>query len=435
MIRRILLSTLTVFAALLTAASAAAQSAWGCTDLDGRHAMPAVEGSDGIFFRIDPDLMMYHPVSDRSAQDLARLSATLAENGTTLIYVPLPTLGLIEPEALPPLANDLGFDHALAATVFDMTVASLVAEDVLAVNLRNALRGPTDEGPSTIPTDYRLNTEGGRRAARAIGAVIAATPGFAAMPRAAFESRVQGPLVLPSRMRDILQRHCTLTLPPAVTTAVTTTRTGGALPRTGGFLGDGTSPDVVLVGPEEIGTNHSNLAGFLSEATGLTVLDYIVDGGGAHAAISAYLTSRQFQDNRPAYLVWVNPVQNNLAARGDQPFGELVAAAGTTCTTPLPVAPGFDAQSIIVDLLSLDPGRTHTIFLDTDAAPATLAKFDVNGPSGLTRTRHIARHPGQVPTGRFYLPLTGFWPEGAQSLTVGLDVPFGLNARVMACSQ
>lgn len=435
MMRRSLIAAAAGLVALLMGEPAMAQSAWGCTDLDGRHAMPSVEGRDGIFYRIDPDLMMHHPLSDQSVEDLSRLSAALAESGTTLIYVPLPTLGLIEPEALPPLATDLGFDHALAATVFDMNVARLVAADVLAVNLRNALRAPAADGPATIPADYRLNAEGGRRAATVIGAVIKATPGFAGLPRGSYVSEVRGPLVLPSVMRDILQRHCTLTLPEAVTNAVTTTRAGGAAPRTGAFLGTGNTADIVLVGSEEIGTSHSNLAGFLSEATGLSVVDYVVDGGGAFAAISTYLTSRQFQDSRPAYLVWVNPVQNNLAANGDQPLGELIAAAGTTCRTPLSLAPGFDAQSMIVDLLPLDPGGRHTIFLDADAAPATLARFDINGPSGLTWTRHIARQHGQVPTGRFYLPLTGFWPEGAQSVTISLDVPFGPNTRVMACSQ
>ncbi len=421
--------------ALSAAAPAAAQSAFGCVDLAGRHAMPAVEGPDGTFFRVDPDLFMFHPFSDQSVADLARLSAALASTGTTLIYVPLPPKSLIEPDSLPPLATDLGFDPAIATTVFDDIVNRLVRADVLAVNLRTPLRAGGDDATAVIPTDYRLTTAGGRRAASTIGAVIAATPGFAGMPRATFSSRANGPLVLPSPMRDMLQRHCALTLPEAVVDSVTTTRTGGAAPGAGTLLGGGAAAQIALVGTEEIAATNSNLSGFLSESTGLDVLEYTVDGGGAFAAISTYLTSRAFQDARPAYLVWVNPVQHNLAAQGDQPMGELIAAASGNCRIPLPTAPGFEPQTLTVDLLALDPGRRYTLAVDADAAPATLARFDFTGPAGLTRTRHITRDPDQIPTDRFFLPLTGLWPEGVQTVTVTLDAPFGVNARVTACPE
>lgn len=420
---------------LAAAAPAAAQSAFGCSDLAGRHAMPAIEGTDGTFFRIDPDLFMFHPFSDQSVADVARLSAALASAGTTLIYVPLPPKSLVEPESLPSLATDLGFDPAIAITVFDDIIHRLVRADVLAVNLRVPLRAAGDDAASVIPIEYRLNTEGGRRAASTIGAVIAATPAFAGMPRGTFASRSNGPLLLPSPMRDALQRHCALTLPEAVVDSVTTTRTGGAAPAAGSLLGGGTAAQIALVGTEDIAATNSNLAGFLSESTGLDVLEYTVDGGGAFAAISTYLTSRAFQDTRPAYLVWVNPVQHNLAAQGDQPMGELIAAASGNCRIPLPTAPGFEPQTLTVDLLALDPGRRYTLAVDADAAPATLARFDFMGPAGLTRTRHIARHPGQLPTGRFFLPLSGLWPESVQTVTITLDAPFGVNARVTACPE
>jgi alginate biosynthesis protein AlgX len=430
-----MIRALAVLCAIAPALPAAAQSAFGCTDLAGRHAMPAVEGSNGVFYRVHPDLHMFHPFADQTVADIARLSAALAEGGTTLIYVPLPTKALIEPETLPPLAIDMGFDLAIATTVFDDIVDRLVAADVLAINLRVPLRAVGETGTAVIPTDYRLNTAGGRRAAAAIGAVIAATPGFAGQPRGTFASRADGAQPQPSAMRDILQRHCTLPLPPALIDRVTTTRTGGAAPLAGTLMGGVGTAQIALVGTEDIALTTSNLSGFLSESTGLDVLEYTVDGGESFAAISAYVTSRAFQDQRPAYLVWVNPVQNNLARWGDQPLAELTAAARDTCRIPLPVAPGFEARTLTVDLLPLDPGRRYTLYLDADAAPATLARFDINGPSGLTRTRHIARHPDQIPTGRFYLPLTGLWPEGAQSATITLDAAFGVNARALACPE
>jgi alginate biosynthesis protein AlgX len=431
MMRVIALAAISV----LMAAPLAAQSAFGCTDLDGRHAIPSVEGTDGMFYRVHPDLHMFQPFSDQSITDLARLSDALSDMGTTLIYVPLPTKALIEPESLPVRATDLGFDVSIATTVFDDIIHRLVEADVLAVNLRGPLRATGDEGPSVFLTDYRLNTDGGRRAAAAIGAVIAATPGVAGLARGTFTSRAAGTITLPSTMRDILQRHCTLTIPEAVTASATTSRTGGTLPRTEGLLGGAGAAQIALVGTEDVASFSSNLAGFLSEATGLDALEYTVYGGGSFAAISAYLTSRSFQEARPAYLVWINPVQNNLAQWGDQPLGELVAAAAGTCRIPLPAGPGLEPQTLVVDLLALDPGRSYTLYIDADTSPATVARFDILSPSGLVHTRHIQRNPDQTPTGRFYLPLTGLWPDGAQSVTVTLDAVFGVNARAAACPE
>jgi alginate biosynthesis protein AlgX len=389
-------------------------SAYGCSNLAGRHALPAIEGADAMFYRIDPDLHMFHPFADQTVADLARLSAALAARGTTLIYIPLPTTALIEPEALPPLAREMGFDHAIAATVFDDIVHRLVDGGVLAVNLRLPLQAPATAGTAVIPTDYRLNVQGGRRAATVIGAVIAATPGYAAQPRATFTTRAAQDLTLLSPMRDILQRHCTLPLPLPLAPMAITAADGAAPP-----------PAIVLAGTEEISTTHSNLAGFLSEATGLAVEEQIAPGGGAFGAMTAYLTSDAFAASPPAYLVWVNPVQHDLAAPGDLPMAELIAAAGTACTTPLTATPGPDPDALTI---TLPAARPATLLIDADA-PATAARFDVTFASGAVRTRHLTH---EAATGRFFLSLAGL-PGDAVTATVTFDTAAGPTPRAAFC--
>jgi alginate biosynthesis protein AlgX len=49
------------------------------------------------------------------------------------------------------------------------------------------------------------------------------------------------------------------------------------------------------------------------------------------------------------------------------------------------------------------------------------------------RAKSVYRHPDQVKTGRFYMPMSGLWPEGAQAVDIVLDVPFAGSARVTAC--
>ena len=421
--------------ACLAAMPAAAQSVYGCSNLSGRISMPSVEGSHGVFYRIDPDLHMFHPFSDESIARLAELSQALAALGTTLIYVPLPTKSMAMPDQLPQAARDLGFDLTIATTVHDEMQRRLADSGVLTVNLRSALRTAPEAQPSFFATDNRMTPAGARRAAVALAGVIAATPGFGALPKGRFETRSTGTTIVPSDMYNILQRHCTVTLPPVETEIFATTRfQAGAVQSDNTIFGAGTAnARIALLGTEYTGGAMANLSGFLAENTGLDVIEYAVDGGGSYAAMSSYLTSRAFAEARPAYLVWVNPVFNNLARFGAQPMRELIAAAGANCRVTVPLATGFEPNSISADLRSLEPGQSYTLFVDADGAQAAEARFDFTGADGLVTSRFITRIPAQVPTGRFYMPLAGLGPDGAQTVRIDLDVPFGLNARVAAC--
>ena len=170
--------------AALLALPAAAQSVYGCSDLSGRISMPSVEGSHGVFYRIDPDLHMFHAFSDESIDLLAKLSQALAAQGTTLIYLPLPTKSLAMPDQLPQAARDLGFDITIATTVHDDMFRRLSEAGVLSVNLRTALRTAPEGQPSFFGTDARMTPAGARRAAVAMAGVISGLPGFVEIGRA-----------------------------------------------------------------------------------------------------------------------------------------------------------------------------------------------------------------------------------------------------------
>lgn len=414
---------------------AAAQSIYGCTDLDDRHGLPSVEGDNGVFYRIDPDLRMFHPVSDDSIARLRTLSSALANLGTTLIYVPMPTKSLVMPNQLPQAALDHGFDVSIATTVHDDILRRLRLSGIVTADVRSALRVGPDMAPSVFPTDYRLTAAGADRAARAIAEAMGNTAGFADLPKGRFASTITGQETLPSAMRAALQRHCQITLPELVVDSYALSRVQGQVAASDtNLLADAvTSARVAVVGTEHVGTTSSNFAGALAAASRLDVQQYTVDAGGSFAAISSYLTSRAFQDQRPAYLIWINPVENNLAIFGDQPMRELAAAAGGNCRVPLPATPAVASGAVTAELSALDPAQPYTIYIDAEGTPALRADFAFMSSSGLLRTRTVQRHPGQVATGRFYMPLTGLWPEGATNVTITLDVAPTVPVRVTAC--
>ena len=420
--------------AAICAAPVAAQSVYGCSDLEGRHSYASIEGDGGVFYRINPDLRMHHAFSDETVAQLAELSEALASLGTTLIYVPVPTKALAMPDQLTQRSRDFGFDPGLATTTYEDGLRRLREATVQTADIRRALRAAASEPLSFFQADYRMTSAGGRRAAQAIADAMAQTPTYLDLQKGRFDTRASGFVTLPSDMRAALQRHCLMELPLVETETYASTRLQVAASDDNTLFGSGSGGSTVaLLGTEVTGEEAANLSGFLSEFSGLSVFQYTVTGGGAFAAMSSYLTSQQFQDNRPAYLVWVNPVENNLAEFGDQPMRELIAAAGANCRVPLRLLTSGDQTRVTADLTVLDPSQAYTLFIDADGAQASEARFDFLGGSGLIRSKSVVRHKDQVTTGRFFMPLSGLWSEGAQTVEIVLDAPFGGTPRVTAC--
>ncbi len=420
--------------AALWSGTAQAQSTYGCLGLDDRHAYAAVEGDSGTFFLLDPDLRLFHPLTEEAADAIAGLSGALAGRGTTLVYAPLPTKSLAHPERLPQAAFDYGLNPDLAATFYDLLLDRLRSRDIATADLRRAMRAQ-DGAPSFHLADDRITPSGATRIAAALGQTITTAPGFKDQPRAQFTTTATGSVTLDSDMRAALQRHCQIRLPDVMAEGSATIRAGGGSTGTDIFSSAATTGGIVIVTTGKAGEPTANLAGAVAQATGLETQIYAVPQGGSYAAISSYMTSRNFQERRPAFLVWLNPVEENLSDRGDQPMAELVAAATGDCGIPLPMTPGIEVGTLSADLSSLDPRRGFTLLVESEGSAATRAQFDFRGPDGTIRTRQILRHRNQAPTGRFYMPLTGLWPEGARAVEVMLDVPVSANARVSACAN
>ncbi len=385
-----------------------------------------------MFYRIDPDLMMAHGLTDGNVSALKEFSQALASQGTTLIYLPIPTKALGQPWQLPRMAGYLGYDQDVAATVYGESLDQLEGAGVRAVDARAALAAGSQVSPAFFGTDPRLTAHGARALARSVAAEIEATPGFVTLPKDQFQTSAGPKIKLPSAMRFDLQEHCQSPLPYPETPTIVM-----ALGKAPGLLFDGAEAgaQIALVGTELTGEPVTGFAAQLQELTGLRVAQYSVYGGGAFAAISSYLTSASFRDKRPAYLVWEHPIWTQLAAHGDQPMRELIAAAGPECAIALPMDFDTKANVLRAEISTLDQARPHTLLLDTDGAQANSAKFSFMDANGLRRTRTIYRQVDQLLTGRFYMPMSGLWPEGAYSVEITLDAAPGSAPRLFACRK
>jgi alginate biosynthesis protein AlgX len=410
--------------ALLCANAGYADSAYGCRALETHAAMPAVEAKDGTFFTIRPELQAFHGLGDDTIAMISDLSQALSTRGTTLVLLPVPTRAQVMSRGLPQMAFYLGYDAAASIAVYEDMMRRLKNAGVTSADPHRALRAAALAGERPFfQTDQRPTSTGTRLLASSVGAAIADHPDLAGVARGTFTSTVGEDVTLSSAMRTQVQTACQ-TQVPRVNTAVVNTTISGTVP-----------PDKsVVLGTSITSTTELNLVGFLSEATGLKTLGYGVPKGGAFAAMSSYLTSTDFQTTPPRVLIWEFPVTASLAAYGDQPLRELIAAASNSCGKDLPLTPGKSPGQLRADLGGLAAGADATLALDIGRVGVPYVRFHFTGTDGLVRTRSIYRHPDQLFTGRFYLPLSGLSPDDLQD--VEIEAPAGLDeqTRLALCS-
>ncbi len=423
-----------VLAASLAVPAGAGTSAFGCSNLETASALPSLEGKDGVFYRVMADLRMRHPMEDPVVDQMAALSEALASGGTTLIYVTVPTKSQAMPDYLPAEAADYAFDPETARLVYQDIIGRLSAKGVLAPDLLTALSAATPDEPAFFQADFHWTTAGARLAARAIAEMIVAQPAYEGLSLSEYRTVELERTAAFSTMRRTLQVLCTEELPRVEAVAHRTELIGAADEAVADiFAGGDDAVQAVLVGTSFSDSPLGNFAGFLTEFTGLDVVNYAVTGGNQFGGMTSYLTSRDFAENRPRFLIWENPIYNNLAQYGPDPMDELIAAAGQTCTTPLPVTKTGD-NSVTADLGDVSLGKSDVIFADLGTDGPREALFSLKSATGITRNATIQRSDRMLASGRFYKPLGSLWHPDLTELTVTFDRPVTEATTLTLCS-
>lgn len=418
---------------LLAAPAMADPSAFGCKFIATASDLPAVEGRDGVFFRVQTDLRMQHPIEDAVVAQLARLSDRLQDRGTRLIYLPVPTKGMAMPQFLPVEAEDYLFDPTIARALFADDIARLTAAGVTTPDMLTALADAPPNGPPFFQTDFHWTAAGSRATARAISSLIIADPTYAYLTPAIFETREGPPGETFSTMRRTLQAFCRDQLPRVEAQTQVTTRTDTAM---GGasdiFASDAEAAQIVLVGTSFSDAPLGNFAGYLSEFSGLDVVNYAVTGGNQFGAITSYLTSRDFAESPPRFLIWENPIYNNLAQYGPDAMEELITAASTRCSLTLPsTSPAPD--TLRADLSGLSIAAADSFLADAGADGARAATFRIDTASGIERRAVVQRTDRMLASGRFFKSLATLWHPDFTTLTVTFDRPLGPEATLTLC--
>jgi alginate biosynthesis protein AlgX len=411
-------------------------SDFGCSAYEFSTALPSVEGKDGVFFRTFADLRLQHPMDQRTVTMLGRLAQVLEENGTTLVYVTIPAKSQVMIDDLPQHVKDYGFDPEMAQMIYTDIISRMAAVGIVTPDVMTALQNVKGDERPFFGADFHWTSQGARAAAQAIATEIKATPAYADITPSSFESKPQGKQVAFSGMRRSLQTFCTDSLPPTETVAYKTTPVEGAVGTDNSldiFAGSDKAVQAVLVGTSFSDSSINNFAGFLSEFSGLDIVNYAITGGNQYGAMTSYLTSDEFKAQRPRFLIWENPIYNNLAQYGSAPLEELIAAAGATCTDELATTK-MDDYTLSASLTGLQIHPDDAIFADFGAEGARVASFSLKTTNGITRKAKMDRAARLRGTGNFYLGLSPFRHPGFTEISVRFDRPVTDATHLSFCT-
>ena len=432
----------TALATLIGIAPAiAADSAFGCKHLEDNPTLPSVEGKDGFFFRIFADLRMQHPFTEDTTTQMGKLAEALKAHGTTLLYVPIPTKSVTLPSFLPEEAKLFGFDEDVAVAVYADQVARLRAKGVVAVDLLSALRTDNGADPPFFRADFHWTSRGAETAAQTIGDLLKAMPEYADVTPVTYETRPMGSELAVSGMRRTLQAYCVASLPPVISAAYETVEVASAdaaldiFGDSGGGAEAGPANEIALVGTSFSDAAVPNFSGFLAQYASMPVSNFAITGGNQFGAITSYLTSREFQEERPKFLVWENPIYNNLAQFGTGSMTELIAAARNDCT-PFAGAPLIDkAQGLFEADLSDTPIAPNQVLLaDAGDNGSRDAVLSFESLDGRTFTREVHRGDRFRGTGRFYIPLESLDSLELAKVSIKFDRLSEENAAILLCN-
>ncbi len=252
------------------------------------------------------------------------MAKALEKNGTTLIYVPIPTKSQVLPELVPERAALYGFDAGIATEIYDDVVRRLNEKGVTAVDIATPMREKNRNGfgeYSFFQADFHWTAHGADVAANAIADRLKALPAYGDVTPVRFDMKEVAPPTEYSSMRELLQKHCLSHVPTVTAHTYEAIRAEDEAAGSGSMdiFGSGGEATIALVGTSYSDKPISNFAGYLENHAG--ILSTTTRSPAATSSVRSCPTSPrgEFQEQRPRFLIWENPIYNNLGQFGGAP--------------------------------------------------------------------------------------------------------------------
>lgn len=358
------------------------------------------QGPDGWLFR-DDDLAQRFSVSPATLTYLTRLNRTLASQGVTLIVAAQPPRGV----ALP-AGSVQGYTPDKVITRYHTFSAVLERHGLHVTDLATVVAVTPNY---FFKRDHHWTPEGSKESAEAAAETIRSSPAYSRSERQTFSTRAVRKEQQIGSFGQAIGHICGKN-PPAE--RLTRFRTEPERAPEGGLFADAPAPPIALVGTSNSARRDLNFAGFLEEASGLTVLNASAVGGGAEAALEAYLRSETFRAEAPTFLVW------EFATLFDIPqnpvfYRQLLPSLKGACSVQesmASVTKPLSERTVLFTPALFTPAPPETsrfLYLEFSDLSQKAFELGLTYRSGREETLSIRRSSREANDGKFFLELAG----------------------------
>jgi alginate biosynthesis protein AlgX len=397
------------------------------------------QGERGWFFRADTDIKEFFGYAAGDLSYIGRFAAALRSRGVTLVYMPVPPKGVLQPARLGgTLQMPVDFAPDVARADFEASLADWRKVGIMTVDILDAPIKMAADQDFFFSRDQHWRPVGARIAAATVRATLDADPDYAALPKTTYTTRDIGKQqAMNSTMLVALQRLCEDKLPQEKDELFETA--AGEAAAGGDLLGGDTATPVALVGTSFSDLEQFNFVGFLEEALGLEVANYAISAGGSFTSILSYTHSDVIDTAPPKYLLWENSGYDRLDGEGTTAFRQMIPAVYGYCDGDRKLAESkFDIKAggeATLPIKAAMPVSGHNFYLamragDTSTRDMMLTIDHQNGDGEFFA---ITRSDRAKLTDRFFVEFSDDIDAPVKSVTIAGQADRAIQLTVQLC--
>lgn len=411
-------------------------------DASDRWALIAEQGLDGWIFAKGELLSLARLGSARDP--LGRFAAALRGQGILPILIAIPNRLTLASDKLDPSKPEFASYQPTGVIRMHHEHARQLQEAGWEVPDLVALGESSGLGAEFFnDKDHHWSTQGARVTADAIAALVKAWPGATGIPSVAFDLAVTE-VRNPGSYRWIVLDRCGVDIPAELTKSYKAVSTSAV--STDALLGDAVPPQVVLLGTSQsrrqdydVMANRQyfedSFSALLRHALQMDVANLAAAGGGTFTSMDGWLTSREFQKNKPKVIVW--EMNDSEGFEPPATLRSLVPAVHGRCSKADAVV---QASGTVADGMRFDlpPGlsvRGTDYYLALKLTDPSMVAFDLTFHHGSRRDSLSVQRSPLLPNSKlFFAELSGSItaPLTAVSVKPAPDASGRWEARICA---
>jgi alginate biosynthesis protein AlgX len=338
-----------------------------------------IRGQDGWLFRTKQDFVSDFKFHPAMKEKFKAVQNAFAAKGTDIIFVLLPTRGIVAGDMVIP-GNPLaeGYDPKVAAQNYAAALADARSYGLNVVGITKYV----GNDKFFFRTDHHWTPGGAVQMAREIAAFARTLPSYAKLSKSAFSTGEKGPETFESTFQEPIEDLCGVKLPDAKNTIFETSPL--RVNNEKDLFGDSPAPQVVLVGTSNSNPDrfHPNFDGFLKEFLETDIINAAITGGGLDDSLLSYLGGEEYAKNPPKLIIWEIPGYYTFSSENSQKpvFDQVVPSILGNCSDKALVSSGpvsLNAPSLpLFSGLSAKPLKGQNLYFALEfSSPVKKAKF------------------------------------------------------------